>query len=131
MNLHGLVRGVITSINPDTLVSILRSAGYQTTPSGKQVPAYNRTDNQPANVQACAGKDVERMNNLAFQGVFRTVYLYGSADGIVRPDATGGDVLKFAQMPGGKCQDWKVVQVKEQWPDWCCVIVLLQATVIE
>ncbi len=131
MNLHNIVRGVVTSINPDTRISILRSNGYSTLPNGKQVPAYDRRDNQPANIQACAGKDVERVNNLGFQGVFRTVYLYGEAVGIVRPDGTGGDVLKFSQMPHGKCQDWKVINVKEQWSDWACVIVILQDTVIE
>jgi hypothetical protein len=130
MNLHNTVRGVITGVNPDTAVSILRSSGYDTAANGKQIPLYNRADGQPANVQACSGKDVERVNSLGFQGVFRTVYLYGNVVGIVRPDGTGGDILKFSQTPGDDCQDWKCITVKETWPDWCCVIVQLQATVI-
>lgn len=130
MNLHGLVRGVVGAVNPDRSVSVLRSTGYITGSNGKQIPQYCRIDGQSANVQACKGKDIERMNNLGFQGLFRKVYLYGDIVGISRPDGTGGDILKFSQVVGDPAQDWKVVSVEESWSDWCCVIVQLQSTVI-
>ena len=44
MNLHATVRGVVTSINPDSRISIWRSTGYETLPNHKQVPAFSRRD---------------------------------------------------------------------------------------
>jgi hypothetical protein len=129
MNLHGIVRGAIRTINPDIVIPLLRSAGYTTGADGKQVPAFTVLSG-PAQVQATSGKDVERMNNLSIQGVMRTVYLYGKWSGIVRADKTGGDILNFPQMPGAPAQSWKVVNVKEQWPDWVCVIVVLQTVLV-
>lgn len=128
MNLHSVVRGAIQIINPDTTATLLRSTGYATDAASKQIPTYD-TLSGPAQIQACSGKDIDRVNFLALQGIFRTVYLYGNWMGIVRTDKKGGDILKFAQVPGAAIQDWKIVMVKETWPDWCSVIVQLQTTI--
>jgi len=125
MNLHSVVRGAVTTVNPDTTCTLKRSTGYTTGTNGKQVPNYTTTTG-PANVQATGGRDVERMNNLGFQGVFRTLYLYGNWQGIVRVDQKGGDLFLFPQEPGGAVCTWKAASVKETWPDWCGVIVILQ-----
>ncbi len=129
MNLHGIVRGVISAVNPDQTIALLRSTGYTTDAASKQIPTF-ATLTGPAQVQASSGKDIERMNNLNIQGIFRTVYLYGNWVGIVRADSKGGDILKFPQVPGAVVQDWKIVNVKETWPDWCSVIVCLQTTTV-
>jgi hypothetical protein len=129
MNLHAIVRGAIQTINPDTITTLLRSTGYTTDAASKQIPTYD-TLSGPAQIQACSGKDIERINFLALQGIFRTVYLYGNWMGIVRADKKGGDVLKFPQVPGATVQDWKIVNVKETWPDWCSVIVQLQTSTV-
>lgn len=125
MNLHGIVRGVITAINPDRTISLLRSTGYTVLPGGKQVPTQT-TLSGPAQIQALGPSDLKHMNDLNLQGVMRKVYLYGNWQGAIRADATGGDVLQFAQIPGGAAQNWKVVTVFESWPDWCSVGVVLQ-----
>lgn len=130
MNLHGAVRGVISAINPDIAVTHLRNTSYTTSASGKQVPVYSAVPGVRAQVQACTDKDIQRMASMSIQGVLRTVYMYGSTIGIVRGDGKGGDILKFPQVPGATVEDWKVVSVKETWPDWSCVIVQLQSTII-
>lgn len=126
MNLHGLVRGVITSVNPDVQVGYWKSNGYTQDATFKQVPSYAHSVQIPAQVQALSGKDLRHEALQNIQGVVRAVYLYGNVQGVVRADMKGGDMFGFAQVPGGTVQYWKVVAVLETWPDWCKVAVTLQ-----
>lgn len=127
MNLHGIVRGAITSVNPDINATLLRSNGYTTDEAGMQVPEFLRF-NGKIQVQGVSASDMRNTDYLNIQGVLRAVYLRGNWAGVVRADKKGGDILKFAQVPGTAIQDWKIVAVKETWPDWSSVIVWLQAT---
>lgn len=129
MNLHGIVRGAITSVNPDIDATLLRSNGYTTNDAGMQIPEFLRFAGR-IQVQATSGQDQRNTDYLNIQGVLRTVYLRGNWAGVVRADKKGGDILRFAQVPGTAVQDWKVVAVKETWPDWSSVIVWLQAETI-
>ena len=129
MNLHSIVRGAITSINPDISATLLRSNGYVTDASGKQNPAY-LTFAGNIQIQGVNSRDLEHTDYLNIQGTLRTVYLLGNWAGVVRADQKGGDIMKFAQMPGAAVQDWRVVTVKETWPNWSSVIVWLQTTVV-
>jgi len=126
MNLHGLVRGVIGTVNPDIAVDLFVSTGYGQNASFKQVPQYAAKQTVQAQVQALTAKDLrhEALQNL--EGVKRAVYLYGNIQGLVRPDGKGGDLLFYPQVPGGTKQCWKTVCVLETWPDWCKVAVVLQ-----
>lgn len=126
MNLHNIVRSAITSVNPDIDASLLRSNGYTTDAAGKQIPAF-LTFTGKIQVQGVSGKDLEHTDFLNIQGVLRTVYLRGNWAGVVRANQTGGDMMKFPQQPGAAVSDWRVITVKESWPDWCSVIVWLQA----
>lgn len=126
MNLHGIVRGAITTVNPDIPITWRASTGYASDAAGKQVPAYAADLTIQAQVQALAGDDLAHINMLNMQGIFRTVYMYGNKQGIVRPEARGGDILLFPQVPGGTVNTWLVVAVPETWPDWCRVIACLQ-----
>jgi hypothetical protein len=129
MNLHGIVRGAITSVNPDISATLLRSNGYSTDASGKQIPAY-LTFTGKIQVQGLGFKEIQHMDNLNIQGVLATVYLRGNWAGVVRADQKGGDVMKFPQIVGGPIETWRVVNVNEVWPDWCSVIVALQSVPI-
>lgn len=128
MNLHVIVRGAITAINPDIPATLLRSNGYTTDAAGKQTPSFLSFTGQ-IQVQGVSAKDLEHTDFLNIQGVLRTVYLRGNWAGVVRADQKGGDIMKFPQIPGAAVQDWRVVTIKETWPDWCAVIVWLQSTV--
>jgi hypothetical protein len=130
MNLHALVRGAINTVNPDQLVTWRRNTGYTTGAAGDRVPQYVDTPDVGAQVQAATGKDLQHRDMMNVQGVVRSVYLFGNVQGVVRPDAKGGDVLVFPQNRGDTPQPWLVVAVLETWnPDaagWCKVGVVLQ-----
>src|SRR3984957_11576221 len=130
MNLHALVRPLIGTINPDVVVSWQVAIGYTTQLDGTQVPSYSVVS-APMQVQGLSAKELAHLERLNIEGVFRRVYTYGNAQGVVRPDFKGGDLLAFAQQYGGNPQLWKVVNVGETWPDavangWSGVIVQLQ-----
>lgn len=126
MNLHGLVRGAINAVNPDIPACLHKATGeYETSDAGVRTPKYKTTKGK-IQVQGVNGRDLERLNNLNMQGVFRTVYLYGELSGIVRSNHKGGDLIEFADVGCCEQKKWLVVQVAEVWPDWCKVIVCQQ-----
>lgn len=134
MNLHGTVRGVIQSVNPDVAIQWLVSTGSTVNSAGKSTPNYAAAANIRGQVQPISGQDLRKYEFLQSQGVYRAVYLFGNVQGIVRVDAKGGDLLKFSQSqaPGSPVQTWLVRQVDETWSSdasgggWCRVIVSLQ-----
>jgi hypothetical protein len=134
MNLHGTVRGAIRSVNPDIPVSWLVSQAPTVNAAGKLSPSYAAPVSITAQVQPVKGSDLQKFNFLQGQGIFRVAYLFGNAQGIVRVDAKGGDLLKFpqSQAAGSPVQTWLVRVVDETWTmdasagGWCRVIVELQ-----
>jgi hypothetical protein len=119
MNLHGLVRSAIGTVNPEIPVTIRSSTGYTTAPDGSQVPSYS-TLATTGQRQALSGGDIMRLNNLNVQGVTEKMYLTGNYEGVFRVLSKGGDLMDF----GG--QTYLVSAVLERWPDWCCVALTLQ-----
>ena len=128
MNMHGVVRSVITTINPDQTITWRQSTGYSTSADGRPVPAYNDVSIQ-AQVQAQSSQTLKHVDFISQQGTYRSVYLYGDVEAINRPNAIGGDLLVFPEVPGGPNMTWLVVEVFETWPDWCKVSVVLQTDV--
>ena len=130
MNLHAIVRGAITTVNPDYLGTWRKSTGFTQDPTGRPIPSYADTPNFPMQVQAISGRDLVHTDFLSQQGVKRTVYCFGNVQGVVRPDVQGGDLLLFPENRGGAARTWLVTHVLETWtPDaagWCRVGVVLQ-----
>lgn len=127
LNLHGMVRGVITAVNSDITGTLRRSTGYTTAPNGTRTPTYSDTTGR-IQVQALSSTELKHVNDLNIQGVIRKVYLYGDWGGPIRADATGGDLLVFPRVKGGPNATWKIVTTFETWTDsgWCAVGVVLQ-----
>lgn len=125
MNLHGLVRAAITSVNPDITATLRRSLGtYTTGADGSRTPDYADSVAQ-IQVQGLSAKDLQHLDALNIQGVLRSVHLNGDWQGVERPLSKGGDLFKFAD-PAGVQRWWLVVNVMETWPDWCRVVVAMQ-----
>lgn len=126
LNLHAMVRTLISTVNSDITAALKRNAGYTTNAAGKRVPAYETTTGS-IQVQALSNGDLKHMNDLNIQGIMRKVYMYGDWGGPVRADATGGDVLVFPHRDN-IAAEWKIVTVFEAWdgPGWSCVGVVLQ-----
>lgn len=129
MNLHGIVRGAITSVNPDIVVPYYKSTGYGQDATFAQVPQYAAPVNVPIQVQALTARELQHKELVNIEGLKRGVYMYGNTQGIVRADKKGGDLLYFPQVPQGTSYIWKVVVVFETWPDWSKVGVVLQLDV--
>lgn len=126
MNLHGIVRGAITTVNPDVIASYQRSNGNTVNADFSQTPTYDAPVNIRIQHQALSGGDLKHADAIGLQGVLRTVYMYGNKQGVVRPTQQGGDLLAFPLVPNGPTFNWLVVEVGETWPDWCKVTVCLQ-----
>lgn len=121
MNLHGIVSGAISTVNPPEKIGILRSTGYTTLPNGKQVPQYASPSFVFAQVQSLTYNDLTQISGLNIQGVRRAVYINGETDGVIRRDQKGGDLI--IRQDG---KTWLNVHVLEYWPDWCKFIITLQ-----
>lgn len=125
MNLHGIVRGQITAVNPDTTVSVQVSAGtYTTDDDGKRVPDYLPAVEVPGQVQPVSFRDITQLDSLNIQGTRIAIYLYGRVDGLVRVTQKGGDLITVAA--GQYRGVWLVAMISEQWPDWCKALCTLQ-----
>ncbi|MDS0801716.1 hypothetical protein [Burkholderia cenocepacia] len=129
MNLHGIVSGVIGTVNPFVPVTLQQSAGYTTAPDGARTPTYSASP-QTVQVQALSAKEIQHLDGLNIQGVLRKAYLNGDWRGVYRATNQGGDLLQFAAVAGVPASlqgtTWKVVQVFETWPDWCALAIQLQ-----
>ncbi len=118
--MHGIVRGAITSVNPDVPAVLFASMGWTTEADGTRVPRYAPAVNASVQVQALGYRDLEMVSGLNIQGEARTVYLNGDWRGVLRPEKAGGDLLTF----GG--EKWLNVKTVEQWPDWSRLLVVRQ-----
>lgn len=130
MNLHGIVSGVIGTVNPFVPVTLQQSAGtYDTALDGSRTPHYNASP-QSVQVQALSAKEIQHLDGLNIQGVLRKAYLNGDWRGVYRATNQGGDLMQFAAVAGVPASlqgtTWKVVQVFETWPDWCALAIQLQ-----
>lgn len=127
LNLHGVVRGAITSVNSDIPALWLRSTGSSGNSAGRQTPTYAASVTVQAQVQPIGSADLRKYAFLQDQGIYRSVHLYGDIEGIVRSAQLGGDLLQFPAVPGGPTYTWLIKVVPETWnPGWCRVIVVMQ-----
>lgn len=129
LNLHGIVRGAITSVNPDVLAQWRESNGSTTGADGRQSPTYTDHDDVRLQVQALTAKELQHPALISVQGVKRAVYMFGTVQGVSKPQAKGGDILKFPMVSGGPSLSWLVVTELEQWDpagSWSKVAVVLQ-----
>ena len=122
MDLRGLANGVTTTVNPNEIVTVLRSTGFTTGAGAKQVPAYATPVSGPGQIQALDADDIKQLDGLNIQGTIRAIYLRGTLAGVVRPNQTGGDLVKRKN----DSETWLVVKVLESWPDWTKAAIVLQ-----
>lgn len=119
MNLHQIVRGAITTVNPDVPGVLKVNSGFTTSPGGKRVQSYTDVD-VIVQMQSLSSTDLKQIDAINVQGILQSAYLNGNFNGINRPEQQGGDML----IVDGKT--WLVVKVAELYPDWCHLIINLQ-----
>lgn len=129
MNLHGLVSGVVGTVNPFVPATLMRSTGYTTAADGKRTPTYSNSS-QSVQVQALSAREIQHLDGLNITGVLRKVFLNGDWRSVYRPGNGGGDKFQFASSAPVPVNlqgtTWLVVQVLETWPDWCSLAIQLQ-----
>lgn len=130
MNLHGIVRPAINSVNPDKTALYLRSVGNTVNADFSQTPTYAPGVPVRVQIQPLDKEGLQHVEKLNMTGVFRTLFVFGNMQGIVRVQAKGGDLLKFAPFQGEAVQTWKVVEPDGPWDvndgGWTKIIVVLQ-----
>ena len=123
MDLHGIVRGAVTAVNPDITVAVSQSTGYTTADDGTQVPTYS-TFPAEAQVQALSGKDLRQIDGLNLQGTLCAIYFFGQVSGNIRASSEGGDLVTVPSGP--YAGTWLVTNSLETWPDWSKCVCTLQ-----
>lgn len=123
MNLHAIAAPLVGVINENVVGDLATNQGYTTDAAGRRTPTLVTTAGVRMQVQALSGPELAQLDGLNIQGVKRGVYLHGDVQGVNRPEAKGGDLLRFS----GK--EWLVVAVLETWGEaqWCKVAVTLQS----
>lgn len=120
MDLRTIANGVTSTVNPNIMVTVLRSTGYTIGPGRKQIPAYATPIVGPGQMQALDNNDLKQLDGLSIQGTIRAIYLRGVLAGVIRPDSTGGDIIEIG------ADKWLVVKVLEGWPTWTKAAIVLQ-----
>jgi hypothetical protein len=127
--LRRLVRGAVNAINHDQQIGWLKSTGSTRDPvTGIVTPTYAALQLPWAQIQPVPTDKLAHLDQLNIQGVMRSVYLKDAVATAVRADGTGGDLLQFAELPGGQLRTWLVELVDEVWgnSEWCHAICTLQ-----
>lgn len=121
MNLHGIVSGAISAVNPLVVAQIQISLPATRNSDGSANPQYAPPVAAPAQVQPLDTGDIQHLNELNIQGVNNKIYVNGAVSALIRVRQKGGDLVTL--------QNGDIYLVKivfEQWPDWCCVGGVLQ-----
>lgn len=122
MNLHGIVRRAITTVNPDVKGVMMVSLGtYTTDAAGHRTPAYSEQD-VTVQLQPLSYTDLMKVDGLNLQGIHKKAYVNGNFEGVNRPMQKGGDKLIVDS------DTWLITQPLEEWPDWCSFAVTLQVS---
>ncbi len=127
IDVRGLANAATTTVNPNVVVSVLKSTGYTAGAGARQVPSYATAIIGPVQIQALDGDDLKQLDGLNIQGTIRALYGNGFMAGVLRPNQEGGDIVKITDMSGFPgARDWLVVKVLEGWPTWTKVAIVLQ-----
>ena len=121
MNLHSIVSGAISVVNPPQSISVRVSTGNTVNADGSVSPSYAAPVKVTANVTALAYNDIIQADSLNIQGVRRKIYINGDIDGLVRAENKGGDLIT---LPDGTI--WLVAMITEHWDSWTSAIITLQ-----
>lgn len=119
LNLHASANSLITAVNANEIITLNRNTGYTTAADGTRTAVFSAYSG-PAQIQPVSNNELTHLSQLNIEGDLKSVYLYGQWFGIIRADATGGDLLNFDGY------DWMVVQHPESYPGWSRVVVARQ-----
>ena len=121
MNLHGIVRGAINSVNPDKPALLRRYLGETMGPGRKPVPTYYPDQNVSLQLQPLTKGDLMHVDGLNLQGLFKSIHINGAFYSVNRTMQKGGDLFIIDSLT------WLVIEPLELWDTgWCRLLVCLQ-----
>lgn len=109
MNLHNLVRGAISAVNPDVTVVILQSNGFIEDEAGQQIPQYLPPVTVTAQIQPLNSEERQSVERLNQSRIYRNAYLNGDLSGLKRSTEQGGDLVYW------NGYEWWIDDVPEAW----------------
>lgn len=131
MNLHQIVRGAISSINPETTVTIKRFSDYTVDEYGRITNSY--TTYRPdvttslsvitsAQIQPVSSEKLEHLYNYNSSNTYARMFVNGEEHGLSEALSTNGDIVIIDN------KIWKIVEVSGLWnkSGWNEVIICLQ-----
>lgn len=71
MNLHQIVRGAITTVNPDVPGVLKVNSGFTTEPGGKRVQSYTDVD-VIVQMQSLSSTDLKQIDAINVQGILQS-----------------------------------------------------------
>lgn len=108
LNLHALVRPLITLVNPDVTVIILQSAGFEVV-DYEQRPIWRPAVKVQAQAQPVPDKTLQFLVQQRQNSIWHDFYLEGEWNGLRRAREQGGDLIYWEGF------EWQVDQVLERW----------------
>ncbi len=116
MNLHQIVSGAISTVNPFIDVTMRLYSGSTTDRFGKPVLSY--TDEAiSGQLQPLSWKDLQQLDGMNITGVQKKFYVNGFFSATSRITQNGGDLLIIDD------RTWLIKTVLEWWPDWCSIAI--------
>lgn len=125
LNVRGIVRAGINTINPDIPIVILQSGGFTVLPGGIQSPAYLQAVSAIAQIQPIPSEELQHIANFNASSVYYDLYIDGDFHGLNRADEKGGDLIYFDGF------EWLVISRTEAFSlssNWTKVRVVQQKT---
>lgn len=108
LNLHALVRPLITAVNPDQTVVVLQSAGFEIADYAQR-PVWKAAVAAQAQPQPVPDKALQFLVQQRQNSLWQDFYLEGEWNGLRRAKEQGGDLLYWDGF------EWQVDQVLERW----------------
>ena len=122
MNLHDIVSGVISSVNPTTDGDWIRYVGLKVNDDGSTAPSYADAVPISGDMQDLTQQDVQHLASLNLSSCTRAIYVDEPLAALSQRDQTGGDLLRME----GKI--WRVGAILEGWTTvgWCKAALIEQ-----
>ena len=102
VNLHGMVRGAINHLHPDTEVTLYRTTGQAVIVGGQPKSIYAEGLPLKAQAQSEGATALFHADKIGQEEITRKFYLFAAPEldlriaGIIRPLSRGGDMLQIA-----------------------------------
>lgn len=127
MNIYAAIEGAIGIVNPYVGATLLASTGYTMALDRSQVPTYAAPVPVTVQKQALSAKELAQVDGLNIQGEMTAFYARIPMRGVVRAESKGGDIIQLDAVYGvSPVERWLVVQILEEWPDYCKVAACRQ-----